>query len=93
MPDCVSQDVIKTVQGDIEKACLKIVEASEPYPMPGRPIRHIVARCLIVLYTRGETRTLFDTLQALVKLTSEGKSHEREPQKMYVLGCTLCVES
>ena len=45
---------------------MKIISASQGYPPPGRALRNLVGRSLVVLYTRGETRTLFDTLLCLV---------------------------
>ncbi|KIJ50518.1 hypothetical protein M422DRAFT_245139 [Sphaerobolus stellatus SS14] len=44
----------------------------------GRPIRQLATRCSVKLYTRGETRTLFDTLQALIKVVSESKIAEKD---------------
>ncbi|WRT65221.1 uncharacterized protein IL334_002164 [Kwoniella shivajii] len=41
-------------------------------PKPGRPIRHLIARCLVKLHQRVESRTLFDLVQALVKAVGDG---------------------
>ncbi|KAI5117719.1 hypothetical protein M0805_001805 [Coniferiporia weirii] len=62
---------LKTSQAIYETKLLKVIAGEAPYPSPGRPFRNIVARCLVLMYTRGETRTLFDTLQALVKVIGD----------------------
>jgi len=41
-------------------------------PKPGRPIRHLVARCLVKLHKKVESRSLFDFVQAVVKAVSDG---------------------
>ena len=63
---------------------VKIVTASEPFPLPGRPIRRLVASCLKTLYMRGETKSLFDTIQAFLKLLAETKPPAKESSRMYV---------
>ncbi|KAF4622079.1 hypothetical protein D9613_008980 [Agrocybe pediades] len=44
---------------------------SEQSPSPGRAIRNLVGRCFVRLYTRAETRTLFDTMQALLRMVGD----------------------
>jgi hypothetical protein len=41
-------------------------------PKPGRPIRHLVTRCVVKLHRRVESRSLFDFVQALVKGVADG---------------------
>ena len=41
-------------------------------PKPGRPIRHLVARILVTLHRRVESRGLFDLVQALLKVLADG---------------------
>lgn len=43
-------------------------------PKPGRPIRHLVTRCVVKLHQRVESRSLFDFVQVLVKAVSDGGS-------------------
>jgi hypothetical protein len=62
------QEHLKSKQADLEASLVKVVLAQDPYPIPGRALRNCVARCFIALYTRAETRTLFDTLQAFIKV-------------------------
>lgn len=63
---------------------MKIISAPEPYPPPGRAIRNLVGRSLVSIYTRCETRTLFDTLQAFLRIVGDFKSNERDVVKMCV---------
>lgn len=78
------QEELKTTQADLEASLIKIVTAPEPFPLPGRPVRRLVANCLKALYTRGETRTLFDTIQAFLKLLAETKPPAKESSRVYV---------
>ncbi|WVW78983.1 hypothetical protein I302_100946 [Kwoniella bestiolae CBS 10118] len=48
--------------------------ASPTLPKPGRPIRHLVVRCLVKLHQRVESRSLFDFVQALVRAVGDGGS-------------------
>ncbi len=63
---------------------VKIVSAPEPFPLPGRPIRRLVASCLKALCMRGETKSLFDTIQAFLKLLAETKPPAKESSRMCV---------
>jgi hypothetical protein len=81
----LGQDYLKTKQADIESALVKVILAPSPYPVPGRAIRNVTARCFIQLYKKGETRTLFDTLQSFLKVTSDFKTPDRDSYRMCVL--------
>lgn len=78
------QGDLKPKQGELEQTFLKIVSSSEGYPPPGRALRNLVGRSLVTLYTRGETRTLFDTLQALLRLVGDVRNLDKDVVKMYV---------
>ncbi|KAF8148271.1 clathrin-coated vesicle protein [Crassisporium funariophilum] len=78
---------LKSKQAELEKVFIKIVSATEPYPAPGRAIRNLVGRCLVTLYTRGETRTMFDTLQSFLRLVSDFKASERISVKVAAFSC------
>ncbi|KAJ7582455.1 clathrin-coated vesicle protein, partial [Mycena floridula] len=82
-----SPAIIKTKQSEIETSLVEIILAPDPYPAPGRALRNVVARCLVVLYKRGETRTLFDTLHSLMKVITDFKTPDREPYKIAALSC------
>ncbi|KAJ7082373.1 clathrin-coated vesicle protein [Mycena belliarum] len=77
-----SVEHLKAKQADLEATLSKVVLAQAPYPIPGRALRNCVARCLVALYTRGETRTLFDTLQSFMKVIIDFKTPDRESQKI-----------
>ncbi|KAI0946131.1 hypothetical protein AcV7_010182 [Taiwanofungus camphoratus] len=78
---------LKSSQADLEATLQKIVTAPDPYPSPGRPMRNLVARCLIALYTRGETKTLFDILQAFLKIVGEPKALHKDSSKIAAMFC------
>lgn len=59
---------------------MKVILAQEPFP-PGRPLRNIVSRCFIAIYSLGETRTLYDTLQTFLRLIGDHKATDRDIQK------------
>ncbi|TFK60204.1 clathrin-coated vesicle protein [Pluteus cervinus] len=83
----VPMDYFKSKQADLEKSLVKIVQAPEPYPVPGRALRRLVAKCLIALYKRGETRTLFDTLQSFLKIVGEFKAIVKDAVKIAAFSC------
>ena len=63
---------------------MKIISASQGYPPPGRALRNLVGRSLVVLYTCGEMRTLFDTLQALLCLVGDVGNLDKDVLKVYL---------
>ena len=60
--DTFAQETIKLSQQQLEKTLLKYLSSTSPKPT--RPIRQLIARCFVIIYTLGDTRTLFDTLAA-----------------------------
>ncbi|CCM02125.1 uncharacterized protein FIBRA_04202 [Fibroporia radiculosa] len=83
----VNLEDLKALQQELEATLVKVVSAPEPFQSPGRPIRNLVAQCLIALYTRGETKTMFDTLQAFLKIVGEPKSNYKESSKIAAMHC------
>jgi hypothetical protein len=75
------EDDVREQQANVEKTLLRIITqpstSAAPSPKPGRPARSLVAQAYVALFERAETRTLFDTLQALVKCIVDPKT-ERE---------------
>ena len=63
---------------------MKIISASQGYPPPGRALQNLVGQTLVVLYTRGETRTLFNTLQALLHLVGDVGNLDKDVLKVYL---------
>ncbi|PIL25912.1 hypothetical protein GSI_11665 [Ganoderma sinense ZZ0214-1] len=78
---------LKTVQTDLESDMIKIITAPEPFPLPGRPVRRLVAGCLKALYMRGETKSLFDTIQAFLKLLAEAKPPAKDSSRTAAMYC------
>ncbi|KAJ4473613.1 clathrin-coated vesicle protein [Lentinula aciculospora] len=83
----ITVDQLKAQQADLEASLVKIIIAAAPYPPPGRATRNGVARCLITIYSRGETRRLFDTLQTFMKVASEFKTVDRDIYRTAALSC------
>ncbi|KAI6043108.1 armadillo-type protein [Pisolithus marmoratus] len=71
-------DLVKASQTSTEVTLLKIICGSNGYPLPGRGIRNLSARCFVLQYGRGETRTLFDTLRALLKIAGDPKASDKD---------------
>ncbi|KAF5360716.1 hypothetical protein D9756_004477 [Leucocoprinus leucothites] len=79
---------LKAKQSDIEKQLIKIVSSPEPYPTPGHAFRNLVGKCLVEMYTRAETRTMFDVLQAFMKVAGDFKAPaDRDGSKLAALSC------
>ncbi|KAJ3091723.1 hypothetical protein HK102_013667 [Quaeritorhiza haematococci] len=64
-------DFIKEHQAKIEKTLLKYMNSANP--KPSRPVRHLIGRIFVVLYSRGDQRTLFDTLTGTQTIASSKK--------------------
>ncbi|KAF7308406.1 Clathrin-coated vesicle protein [Mycena chlorophos] len=75
-------DYLKTKHADVESALIRIVLAQDPFPVPGRALRNCAARCFVLLYTRGESRTLFDALQSFMKVVIDFKTPDRDAHKI-----------
>lgn len=84
-------DFLKTHQAAFETTLVKVITTPEPYPTPGRALRNITARSLIALYTYGESRTLFDTLQAFIKVVIDFKTPDKDMNKMYAFQISPCI--
>ncbi|KAF8597460.1 hypothetical protein BDV93DRAFT_527407 [Ceratobasidium sp. AG-I] len=89
----LSTDTLKSVQPATEATLLKCITAPVPFPIPGRPIRALVARCFLAIYARGETRTLYDTVQACLKIAGDTKPTERDTRlsALYCVGEIMAV--
>ncbi|KAG0706406.1 armadillo-type protein [Suillus ampliporus] len=80
-----STETLKETQASVEATLLKVLIPSETYPSPGRPLRNLASRCLLILYHRGESRSLFDTLRALLKPASDIKATDKDPTRIAAL--------
>lgn len=79
---------IKVAQKDLEASLINVVTSREPYPVPGRALRNLVASCFLVLYTRGDSKNMFDTLIAFLKVAGDFKAPaDRDQHKIASLYC------
>ncbi|ORZ22294.1 armadillo-type protein [Absidia repens] len=69
-------DTLKRAQPVLEKTLLRFISLSTAKPR--RPIRFLIGRCYVLLYTRGDTKQLFDTVTALHSLISASKNIDKE---------------
>lgn len=69
------QDELRRLQAQTEATLLRLVTVvpsqSAPAPRPGRPARQLIARCLVALFHRGESRSLFDAVQSLARVMAD----------------------
>ncbi|KAF5360588.1 hypothetical protein D9756_004497 [Leucocoprinus leucothites] len=85
---CLEGPNLKAKQSDIEKQLIKIVSSPEPYPTPGHTFQNLVGKCLVEVYMRAEKRTMFDVLQAFMKVTGDFKAPVgRDGSKIAALSC------
>ncbi|KAI8819328.1 armadillo-type protein [Fimicolochytrium jonesii] len=70
----VDAATVKPAQAELEKTLLKRLTSTAPKPT--RPIRQSVARCLALLYAKGDGRTLFDTLAAIQAIVASKKPED-----------------
>ncbi|QRW26225.1 HEAT repeat protein [Rhizoctonia solani] len=84
----MSVEELKAAQSTTEATLLKCINVTSPFPAPGRPIRSLVARCFLIIYSRGETLTMYDTVQACLKVAGDSKLSEKDGRlaALYVLG-------
>jgi HEAT repeat-containing protein 5 len=78
------QEDIKATQKDLEAGLINVIASREPYPAPGRALRNLVASCFLNLYTRGDSKNMFDTLIAFLKIANDFKAADRDQHKMSV---------
>jgi HEAT repeat-containing protein 5 len=79
----VLQDDIKAAQKDLEAGLISAVSTNASYPVPGRALRNLVASCFLILYTRGDSKNMFDTLIAFLKVASDFKAPaDRDQNRM-----------
>ncbi|KAL1916261.1 uncharacterized protein VTP21DRAFT_5878 [Calcarisporiella thermophila] len=81
----IAQDVLKNNQGTLEKQFIRLISLSTAKPQ--RPIRRIIARCYSLLYTRGDSRSLFDTITAFQGIVNAGKGIGDKEIKLAAVHC------
>ena len=61
-------------------------------PKPGRPIRHLVTRCIVKLHKKVESRSLFDFTQALMKGVADGGNKGMSAgENVARVACWFCI--
>ncbi|KAG8829263.1 hypothetical protein FRC20_008693, partial [Serendipita sp. 405] len=79
-------DEIKPQIPTFESTLISIALSSPPFTTPaGRPIRSLVARSMILVFGRGESKGLFDTVNKL--LISAGDPKERDAVRISAFYC------
>ncbi|KAJ3270628.1 hypothetical protein HDV01_007562 [Terramyces sp. JEL0728] len=59
-------------------------------PLPNRPTRHLISNCLNIIYRKGDTRTLFDTLSK-IQQNMNSKKLDEPAIKIALIYCTGSV--
>ncbi|ORX36130.1 armadillo-type protein [Kockovaella imperatae] len=71
---------------------LLLPSASPSLPKAGRPIRHLVTRCVVKIHHKVESRSLFDFVQSLVKAVSDGGSKNMSAvENVARVACWYCI--
>lgn len=87
----VDEAVLKShqapLEGDLLRILTQIAPTSQPAPVPARPIRHLVGRILVKLYTKAERRSLFDVIGALLKVAGSEPAKNSLDNKLYRIAC------
>ncbi|KAG9063326.1 hypothetical protein KI688_004208 [Linnemannia hyalina] len=78
-------DIFRIMQPNLERQLLKLI--SMPTPKPRHPIRRLIARCFLSLYVRGNSSTLFETIQILQSLIEGGKGMGDKDVKLAAIHC------
>ncbi|KAI8602311.1 armadillo-type protein [Dissophora ornata] len=78
-------DIFRIMQPNLERQLLKLI--SMPAPKPRHPIRRLIARCFLSLYVRGNSSTLFETVQILLSLIEAGKGMGDKDIKLAAIHC------
>ncbi|KAF9563172.1 hypothetical protein EC968_004980 [Mortierella alpina] len=78
-------DIFRIMQPSLERQLLKLI--SMPAPKPRHPIRRLIARCFLSLYGRGNSSTLFETVQILQSLIEAGKGMGDKDVKLAAIHC------
>ncbi|KAH6576085.1 hypothetical protein BASA62_001631 [Batrachochytrium salamandrivorans] len=66
--------VLKPRQADLEKLLLKYLGTR--VVRPSRPIRELIARSFVLIYHKGDQRSLFDTVAAIQNMLSNKKTDD-----------------
>lgn len=82
----LSLEDVKPQVATFESTLLSIALATTPFSTaPGRPVRLLTAQCLVAIYSKGETKGLFDTINKL--LVAAGDAKEKESTRVSAFFC------
>ncbi|KAI8814722.1 armadillo-type protein [Cladochytrium replicatum] len=65
------KETLRPYQSNIEKALIRFLGSGSPKPT--KPIRQLIARCMVGIYSGSDTRTLFDTIVGIQNLINGKK--------------------
>ena len=60
----------------------KIALAKDPRTASGRPIRDLVVKYYVFLYGKGDTRTMFDTINTFLKFDADAILTDKDSSKV-----------
>ena len=83
----IDTPTLKPIQSETEKRLIAVLQSHKP----SRPVRELLGRCLLAMYSRGDTRSLAETIttcQAILKAPPS-----KDPKKDAPLQLRLYVPS
>ncbi|KAL7423379.1 hypothetical protein Q5752_002682 [Cryptotrichosporon argae] len=96
-----AEQAIETLEPDVLSPTIPLLHTlflhiltpppSPSLPKPGRPIRHLVARSLVKLHKKVESRALFDLVQALVKAVDGGNKNMGAAENVARVACWYTI--
>ncbi|KAI9719876.1 MAG: hypothetical protein M1828_006098 [Chrysothrix sp. TS-e1954] len=81
----LDSDGATTQQSALKKELFKIINL--PSPAPTRVIRNNLANCFAVIFTKGERKQLFETINELIGLLSTGKGDKDSKARHAAVHC------
>ncbi|KAI0030727.1 clathrin-coated vesicle protein [Vararia minispora EC-137] len=84
-----SSDDLKAVQRSLETTLTLIITKGSPYPAPGKAIRNVVSSCFVLLFTLGESRAVFETLLACLRVLGDFKAPA--DRDLYKVAASFCI--
>ncbi|KAI9597123.1 armadillo-type protein [Syncephalis fuscata] len=81
----VPRDILKASQEELEKILLRLL--SDGAPSPGRPVRILLRRCCVLLFERGNARSLVPWLLAAQNILGAPKDQKPTGCRIAAAGC------
>ncbi|KAK9694246.1 hypothetical protein K7432_013493 [Basidiobolus ranarum] len=82
----ISEVYLKSIQDELVKQLMRFF--TYPSPKLKRPLRQVLGRCLVFIYSKGDTSHLIDTLNTLNGVTNSGKSSVDKLTRIAAIHCT-----